>query len=120
MKEEKEKQFEEDKETVNEQTINTERSDNIQEPKNGSIDIKTNINEKNDINPGNPSALKDFKFCDYCIHKITFGKKNNYFETYENFRKRIIIVENLLENYLRINGLLKLEKRRSKLSIKNK
>ena len=39
-------------------------------------------------------------------------------ELYEDFRKQIISEENLMQNFLKLNGLLELEKRRSK--IKNK
>ena len=60
-----------------------------------------------------------FSLFDYLIYTITFGKKdNNHLELYENFRKQIISVEHLMQNFLKLYGLLELEKRRSK--VKNK
>ena len=122
LKEEEEKEKEEDKETITNKTLNSEKNDNLKETKTTSNEKKLDSNEKVEIEQFKSVNSTKFKFCDFLIYKITFGKKdkNNKFKLYENFRKKIISVENLLENYLSINGLLKLEKRRSMRTLKNK
>ena len=49
--------------------------------------------------------MKKFYFI---LNKISFGKKYKYLKIYEDFRKKIISVENLIKNYLIINNLLKI------------
>ena len=112
-----EKEKEEDKETITNQTLNSEKSGNAQESNSESKEKKVDSNEKGEgfqIKPLNTIL----KFCDFFVYKITFGKRNNYFEKMENFRKKIMSVEHLIENYLKINNLLNLEKRRSRKSSK--
>ncbi len=119
MKEE-EKEREEDRETMPEQTLNSERNEKNQEIKTDSKFEKTNTNEKDENNPIILPNSKFFRFCDYISFKITCSKKNKHLGIFEDFRKKVISVENLMQNYLKINNLLKLEKRRSILSCKNK
>ena len=46
-------------------------------------------------------------FKNYLIYKLTLGKKDNNIMIYENFREKIISVENLIQNNLNISNLLK-------------
>ena len=115
----------EDKETVTDQTLNSEEVKNNEAPKTTEKESTSNITAvTNKQNPGDDNDKqvnqKIFSFCDYFIYKITFRKKHKELEIYENFRKKIISVENLTQNYLGMNNLLQLEKRRSKLSSINK
>ena len=116
----------EDKDTITEHTLNTEKSENQDLPKvtnntdNTSSDkeikeIKEEKEIKEKTNETNANG-NVFSFFDFFIYKITFGKKRNEnLEIFENFRKRIISVEHLMLNYLKLSDLLKLEKRRSKI-----
>ena len=109
---------EEDKDTITDKTLNTEKSENSQVPK--VINTIENINENNPKTEDNMSTTNNnnnnnvFSFSDFLIYKITFGKKKKDLEIFENFRKKIICVEHLMQNYLKLNNLLTLEKRRSK------
>ena len=80
---------------------------------------KPNLNEKEKANHGITFNSVAIGFCDYFIYKITCGKKNSNLGIYEDFRKKIISVENLMQNYLKINNLLKHEKNGSNESQKN-
>ena len=127
----KEESKEEDKETISNKTISTENNENNDIPK---ITVQTEASFTKNENKGDckakpenkndksiPENLTILSFWNYFIYKITCGKKqqqHNNIEIYENFRKRIVSEENLMHNYLKINGLLKLEKRRSKISNK--
>ena len=51
-----------------------------------------------------------FKFWNFILHKLSSGKKNNYFTLYENFRMKIMSEENLLNNYLDIYSLIQTNK----------
>ena len=112
---------EEDKDTITDQTLNTEKSENEDLPKvtNDTVNNVSNKEEKeikeikertNDINVNDTV----FSFSDFFVHNITFGKRYPNIEIFEKFRKKIISVEHLMHNYLKLNDLLKLEKRRSK------
>lgn len=70
--------------------------------------------EKNNENISKAINNTVFNFRDYFVYRITFGNKKSDLEIFENFRKKIINVEHLMQNYLKLNNLLKLEKRRSK------
>ena len=108
--EEKHKELKE-KETETNQSINTERSEITEEPK------IVSTNNREELKIGNEKKNDERAFClkEYLISTITFGKKYDYIELYENFRKKIISVENLMQNYLKMNNLLKSEKRISNL-----
>ena len=109
-------------------TISSEKNENNDIPK---IIAQTETSFTNNENKGDSKAkpenendksisenLTISSFWNYFIYKITCGKKHNNLEIYENFRKKIVSVEHLMHNYLKINDLLKLEKRRSKISNK--
>jgi len=125
----KEESNEEDKETMSNKTISTEKNENNDIPK---ISVQTEVSFTNNENKGDskvkpenendksiPENLIISSFWNYFIYKIACGKKQqNNVEIYENFRRKIVSEENLMHNYLKINDLLKLEKRRSKQSNK--
>ena len=50
-----------------------------------------------------------FSYWEFFLYKLTCGKKNSELEIYEDFLKKIVSVENLMHNYLKINNLLKSE-----------
>ena len=56
---------------------------------------------------------KQTTFLNYLYYMITFKKKNNLFNIYENFRTKIMSEEHLIRNHLNIYNILKvLEKKR--------
>ena len=118
----KEKIKEEDKDTITDHTLNTEKSENQDLPKvtnytENNEDNKEGNKEKEMKEKTSETSINDyvFSFSDYFIYTITFWNKRRVnLEVFENFRKKIISVEHLMHNYLKLNDLLKLEKRRSK------
>ena len=119
IKEEQEKDA--GKETVTDQTLITEKEENSREPKITSSSTKTIDKEEKELDLNKPANKNVFRFGAYFIYKITFGKKcYENLENYEKLRKEIISVENLMHSYLMNNNLLKIGKRRSKLSSENK
>lgn len=67
---------------------------------------------KDDNNSQEKLDNKKFKLncCIYLIYKISFGKAYKKLNLFEEFRIKVISVENLLTNYLNINNLIKIEK----------
>ena len=53
-------------------------------------DSESVFNEKN----------KEFRFCSFLIHKLTFHKKFKKYKIYSNFRKKIISEEQLIKNHI--------------------
>ena len=104
------KDNEEDKETVTNQSLKTENNEEKKE-QNPTIPIS---NEKLPEIKEKVKGTKIFSVCDYLIYKVTFGKKRDYLEKYENFYKEIISVENLIQNYFSINNLMELGKENKK------
>ena len=103
---EKENKIEEqkgEKEKSSNQTLNTEKSEDNDSPN----DI--NSNNKLEIKNKKENSVKIFKFWEYFVYKIIFCKKDNDLKLFEKFRKQIISVEHLIENFLRMNNLLKSE-----------
>ena len=120
-----EKNSKEEKEKKTNESLNTEKSEITQEPKatdtNRVITINTDTkDEKVETDKEKEQNFEVFNFLQYFIYKITCGKKHSNLELYDNFRKTIISVENLMQNYLKINNLLNIEKRMSKLTSTNK
>ena len=72
-----------------------QNSDTAINKDNNNVNIQENKNEK-------------ILFSYFILNKISFGKKYKYLKIYEDFRKKIISVENLIKNYLIINNLLKI------------
>ena len=62
---------------------------------------KTNFNKRKNV------KKEKLSFCKYCIFKISFGKINGELRLYEYFRIKVVSIENLLNNYLKINDLIK-------------
>ena len=61
----------------------------------------------------NSKNKKTRKFSNYICFKISCGKKENYFQIYENFRTKIISEEHLIRNHLNLYNILKVtEKKR--------
>ena len=123
---EEKKAKENDLDTINSESLETEKSDkfvNVVLPK-GSEEIE--IKEENQDNKNdkeikeNKDDLMNFGFWDFFLYKITFGKKNSNLELYEEFRKKVLSVENLTQNYLKMNNLIGSGRRISKISEKNK
>ena len=114
----KEESKEEDRDTITDQSLNTQKSENADMPKVITTPENNDENNENDEknNENISKAINNtvFNFRDYFVYRITFGKKKSNLEIFENFRKKIISVEHLMQNYLKLNNLLKLEKRRSK------
>ena len=114
----KEESKEEDRDTITDQSLNTQKSENADMPKVITTPENNDENNENDEknNENISKAINNtvFNFRDYFVYRITFGKKKSDLEIFENFRKKIISVEHLMQNYLKLNNLLKLEKRRSK------
>ena len=114
----KEELKEEDKDTITDQSLNTEKSENTAAQK--VISTTENINENDSKTENNNPTTNNnnvFSFSDYLLYTITCGKngkKKEDLEIFENFMKKILSVEHLVQNYLKLNNLLILEKRRSK------
>ena len=53
---------------------------------------------------------KKVKFKHYLINKITCGKHYNHLKLYEDFRIKVISVENIIKTYLNVNKLEELNK----------
>ena len=54
-------------------------------------------------------------FFNYCLFKISCGKKHTFFNVYDKFRKKIISEEHLVRNHLNIYNLLRItEKKRNR------
>ena len=64
-----------------------------------------NINIRYDYNKQKEKLV----FWKFLIYKIRCGKKNSQIQFYESFREKIISVENLIQNNITINDLLKLK-----------
>ena len=91
-------------------SINTEKSENTDLPKVTNVTDNENKNEEKEEEKKKENETV-FSLFDYLIYTITFGKKdNNHLELYENFRKQIISVEHLMQNFLKLYGLLELER----------
>ena len=79
--------------------------------------INNSIRKNKDENIGKNSKIRDkynnqkeeIAFWKFLIFKISCGKKNYGLQLYENFIEKIISVENLIENNIKINDLLKLK-----------
>ena len=82
--------------------------------------INNSINKNKDENVGKNfnighkynSQKEKIIFWKFLIYKCSCGKKNNSnLQYYENFREKIISVENLIQNSIKINDLLKLKEK---------
>ena len=63
--------------------------------------------EKNNFNKKKLKKREKLGFCEYCIYKISFGKIKSELQLYEYFLRKVVSIENLLNNYLKINDLIK-------------
>ena len=62
------------------------------------------FNKKNAYN----NEKGNIMFWQFLVHKISFGKKNQHLKLYEDFREKIISVENLVQSNFNLMDLLKL------------
>ena len=81
--------------------------------------LKININPIKLPNINNKEGIKSksekYSFINFLLYKITCNKKNNFFNIYNNFRKKIISEKHLIRNHLNIYNLLRVtERKRSK------
>ena len=112
--------FREKPTTKNDEIVNKTDS-NISKSKNFSFN-NNEINKSNEkMNQLNNNAnklneiitLKSKRkkiFLNYIFFKLSFEKKNTYFKTYENLRKKILSEQHLIRNHLNIYTLLKVTK----------
>ena len=63
--------------------------------------------EKNNFNNKIAEKREKLVFCGYCIYKISFGKIKSELKLYEYFLIKVVSIENLLNNYLKVNDLIK-------------
>ena len=68
-----------------------------------------NIGKNSKIRDKYNNQKEEIIFWKFLIYKISCGKKNYYLQYYENFREKIISVENLIQNSIKIHNLLKLK-----------
>jgi len=66
--------------------------------------------EKNNFNNKKLKKREKLGFCEYCIYKISFGKIKSELQLYEYFLIKVVSIENLLNNYLKVNDLIKVNK----------
>ena len=79
--------------------------------------ISNSINKGKDENIGNTFNIRyncnnqkeKIIFWKFLIYKCSCGRKYDYINFYENFRKEIISVESLVKNNIKINDILKLK-----------
>ena len=88
-----------DKDEKKEKQINNSISKNKDE------NIEKNFNRSYKYN----NHKEKITFWKFLIYKFSFGKKNDYLKYYENFRENMISVENLIQNNIKINDILKLK-----------
>jgi hypothetical protein len=72
-----------------------------------SISSIINKKEKNNFNKSILNKREKLGFCEYCIYKISFGKIKSELQLYEYFLIKVVSIENLLNNYLKVNDLIK-------------
>ena len=75
---------------------------------------KEDKNEQKNCNKGNKYINKEEKiiFWKFLIHKFSCGKKNPHLKLYEDFREKIISVENLIQINLNAHNILKFKNKR--------
>ena len=96
--------------TITSQSMETEKSDDKSAIAKDNQEIDKE-KEKDDSEKKNVC----FSFYVYLLYKITFGKKNEHLKLFEDFRKKVLGVENLTENYLNLNKLIRSKKKFSKI-----
>ena len=71
--------------------------------------LSSNFGEKakNNFNIKKLKKREKLGFCEYCIYKISFGKIKSELQLYEYFLIKVVSIENLLNNYLKVNDLIK-------------
>ncbi len=51
-------------------------------------------------------------FWNFIVYKLSFGNKNNSFQKYEIFRKKIISEEHMIKNHLNVYNLLRVNEKK--------
>ena len=72
-----------------------------------SITSIINEKDKKNFNKRKNEKKEKLRFCEYFIFKISCGKINGELQLYEFIRIKVVSIENLLNNYLKINDLIK-------------
>jgi len=80
-----------------------QKSNSISKNKDEKIEKNFNIGYKYN------NHKEKITFWKFLIFKSSCGKKNNFLQFYENFRKKLISVENLVQNSIKFNDLLKIK-----------
>jgi len=72
---------------------------------------KVDKNEQQNFNKNNEHNNQEEKilFWKFLVHKFSCGKKNHHLQLYEDFREKIISVENLIQINLNTHNILKLK-----------
>ena len=110
-----------EKPTMKNEKIVNKTDSNISKSKNFSfnnIEINKSDEKLNELdnNTNKLNEIITFKsrrkklFLSYIFYQLTFEKKNTYFKTYENLRKKILSEQHLIRNHLNIYTLLKVTK----------
>ena len=70
--------------------------------------------DKNEIKNENENEIKsnDKSFLSFIIFKLSCNSKNNYFQTYNDFRKKIISEEHIIRNHLNLYYIVKNKERK--------
>ena len=101
-----------EKKIIKEIQINDGKNEKSEDKETENVKI-TNNNEKikeiEEVNEEKGKNKNIFSYWEFFLYKLTCGKKNSELEIYEDFLKKIVSVENLMHNYLKINNLLKSE-----------
>jgi len=92
-----------DKDSALEKENNNKQMNNTGEDNNDGNSGKS-FNGKNNYN----NEKRKIMFWQFFVYKFSFGKKNKYLKLYEDFREKIISVENLIQSNFQFMDLLKL------------
>ena len=76
--------------------------------RNSYYEEKSSDSEKERKRKKKKNKKKKFNFCNYIGYKICCGRNNKIIQYYENIREKLISEENIIQNYLDIYELLKL------------
>ena len=105
-----------DKSYRKENNVNTSKSNNNILTEFGKMDNRLRKKEKKESikDKNTENHHKKINFWNFIVYKLSFGNKNNSFEKYDIFRKKIISEEHLIKNHLNVYNLLRInEKKRN-------
>ena len=105
-----------DKSYRKENNVNTSKSNNNILTEFGKMDNRLRKKEKKESikDKNTENHHKKINFWNFIVYKLSFGNKNNSFDKYDIFRKKIISEEHLIKNHLNVYNLLRInEKKRN-------